>query len=254
MLGRLERNAGELGRAGGKRVHGDADARRNRSANVVAVLVDNVDVGRGAKVHHDCRGAVEGLGCNGVGDAVGAHGLGTRGAQLGHGGGLRSDDDGVCRDAVGHGVPLARELRHHAGKGDRVDRAKREVVHLKEAHQAHVDFVGGKRAVGGHAPRLHQLVSVKQAHGRLRVSHIDSEQHVYSRCRHKRTRTIVYAPPALGCDSFTGTHGLKVINMKELCSTSFSLLFTELPRSILSCAHEAPRHCGVEQSGSSPGS
>ena len=42
--------------------------------------------------------------------------------------------------------------------------------------------------------------------------------------------------------------------MKELCSTSFSLPFTELPRNILSCAHEAPRHCGVEQSGSSPGS
>lgn len=39
--------------------------------------------------------------------------------------------------------------------------------------------------------------------------------------------------------------------MKELCSTRFSLPFTELPRKILSCAHEAPRHCGVEQSGSS---
>ena len=74
----------------------------------------------------------------------------------------------------------------------------------KETHQAHVDLVGGIGAVGGHTPRLHQLVSVKQAHGRLRVSHIDSEQHVYSRCWHKRTRTIVYAPStALGCDLFT---------------------------------------------------
>ena len=204
MLGRLERHAGELSGTGGKRVHGDADARRDRPTNVIAVLVDDVDIGRGAKVHHDRRRAVESLGCDGVGDAVGTYGLGTRRAQLGHGGRLRSDDDGVRGDAVGNGVPLARELRHHASKGDRVDRAEREVVHLKEAHQAHVDLVGGIGAVGGHAPRLHQLVSVKQAHGRLRVSHIDSEQHVYSRCRRKRTRTIVYVPSAaLGCDSFT---------------------------------------------------
>ena len=212
MLGRLERNAGELGGSGGERVHRNADARRNRSANVIAVLVDDVDIGRGAKVHHDRRGAVEGLGSDGVGDAVGTNGLGARRPQLGHGRRLRPDDDGVCRDAVGHGVPFARELRHHTGKGDCVDRAEREVVHLKEAHQAHVDLVGGIGAVGGHTPRLHQLVSVKQAHGRLRVSHIDSEQHVYSRCRRKRTRTIVYAPPAaLGCDSVTviWTEGFK---------------------------------------------
>ena len=49
-----------------------------------------------------------------------------------------------------------------------------------------------------------------------------------------------------------GTKGVQ--DMKELCSTRFSLPFTEVPRNILSCAHEAPRHCGVEQSGSSPGS
>ena len=75
-----------------------------------------------------------------------------------------------------------------------------------------MDLVGGIGAVGGHAPRLHQLVSVKQTHGRLRVSHIDSEQHVYSQCRRKRTRTIVYVPStALGCDSFTvmRTEGFK---------------------------------------------
>ena len=106
MLGRLERNAGELSGTGGKRVHGDADARRNRSANVITVLIDDVDIGRGAKVHHDCRRAVESLGRNGVGDAVGTYGLGTRRAQLGHGGRLRSDDDGVRGDAVGNGVPL----------------------------------------------------------------------------------------------------------------------------------------------------
>ena len=109
-------------------------------------------------------------------------------------------------------MPFARELRHHAGKGDRVDRVERKAVHLKETHQAHMDLVGGIGAVGGHAPRLHQLVSVKQAHGRLRVSHIDSEQHVYSQCWHKGTRTIVYASPtALGCDSFTviGAEGFK---------------------------------------------
>lgn len=156
--------------------------------------------------------AVESLGRNGVGYAVGAHGLGARRAQLGHGGRLRPDDDGVCRDAVGHGVPFARELRHHARKGDRVNRIEREAVHLKETHQAHVDLVGGIGAVGGHTPRLHQLVSVKQAHGRLRISHIDSEQHVYSRCWHKRTRTIVYVPStALGCNSFTviGAEGFK---------------------------------------------
>lgn len=148
--------------------------------------------------------AVESFGRNGVSDAVGTYGLGTRRAQLGHRGRLRSDDDGVCGNAVGHGVPFARELRHHARKGDRVDRVERKAVHLKETHQAHMDLVGGIRAVGGHAPRLHQLVSVKQAHGRLRISHIDSEQHVYSRCWHKRTRTIVYVPStALGCDSFT---------------------------------------------------
>ena len=212
VLGRLERNAGELGGSGGECVHRNADARRDRPTNVITVLVDDVDIGRGAKVHHDRRRAVESLGCDGVGDAVGAHGLGARRTQLGHRGRLRSDDDGVRRDAVGHGVPLARELWHHAGKGDRIDRAEREVVHLKEAHQAHVDFVGGIGAVGGHAPRLHQLVSVKQAHGRLRVTHIDSEQHVYSRCRCKRTRTIVYVPStALGCDSFTaiGAEGVK---------------------------------------------
>ena len=212
MLGRLERHTGELGGTGGKRVHGDADARRDRSANVITVLIDDVDIGRGAKVHHDCRRAVESFGCNGVGDAIGAYGLGTRRAQLGHRGRLRPNDDGVCGNAVGHGVPFARELRHHARKGDRVDRVERKAVHLKETHQAHMDLVGGIRAVGGHAPRLHQLVSVKQAHGRLRVSHIDSEQHVYSQCWHKRTRTIVYAPPtALGCDSFTviGAEGFK---------------------------------------------
>ena len=204
MLGRLERNAGELGGSGGERVHRNADARRNRSTNVITVLIDDVDIGRGAKVHHDCRRAVEGLGRNGVSDAIGAYGLGTRRAQLGHRGRLRPDNDGVRGNAVGHSVPLARELRHHAGEGDRVDRVEREAVHLKEAHQAHMDLVGGIGAVGGHAPRLHQLVSVKQAHGRLRVSHIDSEQHVYSRCWHKRTRTIVYAPStALGRDSFT---------------------------------------------------
>ena len=124
MLGRLERHAGELGGTGGKRVHGDADARRNRSANVIAVLIDDVDIGRGAKVHHDCRRAVESLSCDGVGDAVGTYGLGARRAQLGHGGRLRPNDDGVRRDAVGHGVPLARELRHHASKGNRVDRVE----------------------------------------------------------------------------------------------------------------------------------
>ena len=212
MLGRLERHAGELGGTGGKRVHGDADARRDRSANVITVLIDDVDIGRGAKVHHDRRRAIEGLGSDGVGDAVGTNGLGARRPQLGYGGRLRPDDDGVRGNAVGHGVPLARELRHHARKGDRVDRIERKAVHLKETHQAHMDLVGGIRAVGGHAPRLHQLVSVKQAHGRLRVSHIDSEQHVYSQCWHKRTRTIVYAPPtALGCDSFTviGAEGFK---------------------------------------------
>ncbi len=32
--------------------------------------------------------------------------------------------------------------------------------------------------------------------------------------------------------------------MKELCSTRFSLPFTELPRNILSCAHEAPSIAG----------
>lgn len=141
---------------------------------------------------------------NGVGDAVGAYGLGACRTQLGHGGSLRPNDDGVRGNAVGYGVPLARELWHHAGKSDRVDRIERKAVHLKETHQAHVDLVGGIGAVGGHAPRLHQLVSVKQAHGRLRVSHIDSEQHIYSQRWHKRTRTIVYAPStALGCDSFT---------------------------------------------------
>ena len=204
MLGRLERHAGELGGAGGKRIHGDADARRDRSANVITVLIDDVDIGCGAKVHHDRRCAVEGLGRNGVGDAIGTYGLGTRRAQLGHGGRLRPNDDGVCGNAVGHGMPFARELRHHARKGDSVDRVERKAVHLKKTHQAHMDLICGIGAVGGHAPRLHQLVSVKQAHGRLRVSHIDSEQHVYSRFRHKRTRTIVYVlSTALGCDSFT---------------------------------------------------
>ena len=203
MLGRLERHASELGGTCGKRVHGDADTRRDRSANVITVLIDDVDIGRGAKVHHDRRRAVESFGRNGVGDAVGTHGLGARRAQLGHRGRLRPDDDGIRGNAVGHGVPLARELRHHAGKGDRVDRIERKAVHLKETHQAHVDLVGGIGAVGGHTPRLHQLVPVKQAHGRLRVSHIDSEQHVYSRCRRKRTRTIVYVPSApLYRDSF----------------------------------------------------
>ena len=191
-------------RTGGNRVHGDANARRDRSANVITVLIDDVDIGRGAKVHHDCRRAVESFGRNGVGDAIGTYGPGARRAQLGHRGRLRPDDDGVRGNAVGHGVPFARELRHHAGEGDRVDRVERKAVHLKETHQAHMDLVGGIGAVGGHAPRLHQLVSVKQAHGRLRVSHIDSEQHVYSQCWHKRTRTIVYVlSAALSCDSFT---------------------------------------------------
>ncbi len=43
VFGRLERHAGELGGTGGKRVHGDADARRNRPANVITVLIDDVD-------------------------------------------------------------------------------------------------------------------------------------------------------------------------------------------------------------------
>ena len=77
VLGRLERHAGELGGTGGKRVHGDADARRDRSASVIAVLVDDIDIGCGAKVHHDRRRAVEGLSRDGVGDAVGTHGLGA---------------------------------------------------------------------------------------------------------------------------------------------------------------------------------
>lgn len=67
-----------LAARGGKRVHGDADARRDRSANVITVLIDDVDIGRGAKVHHDCRRAVESLGRNGVGDAIGTYGLGAR--------------------------------------------------------------------------------------------------------------------------------------------------------------------------------
>ena len=77
MLGRLERNAGELGGAGGERVHRNADARRNRSANVIAALVDDINIGCGAKVHHDRRRAVEGFSCDGIGDAVGTHGLGA---------------------------------------------------------------------------------------------------------------------------------------------------------------------------------
>ena len=40
-------------------------------------------------------------------DAIGAYGLGTRRAQLGHRGRLRPNDDGVCGNAVGHGVPFA---------------------------------------------------------------------------------------------------------------------------------------------------
>lgn len=82
VLGRLERNAGELGGSGGERVHRNADARRNRSANVIAVLVDDVDIGCGAKVHNDRRGAVEGLGSDGVGDAVGTNGLRARRRSL----------------------------------------------------------------------------------------------------------------------------------------------------------------------------
>ncbi len=67
-------------------------------------------------------------------------------------------------------------------------------------------------------------------------------------------RAPLYTPPtAPRLRSFT-VIGLRGLNMKELCSTRFSLPFTELPRNILSCAYEAPRHCGVEQSGSSPGS
>ncbi len=46
VLGRLERNAGELGGSGGERVHRNADARRNRSTNVITVLVDDVDISR----------------------------------------------------------------------------------------------------------------------------------------------------------------------------------------------------------------
>ncbi len=82
VLRRLERHAGELGGTGGKRVHGDADTRRDRSTNVIAVLIDDVDIGRGAKVHHDCRRAVESLGRNGVGDAIGTYGRGRAARSL----------------------------------------------------------------------------------------------------------------------------------------------------------------------------
>ena len=71
-------------------------------------------------------------------------------------------------------MPLAREFGHYAGKSDGFDLAKVEAGHAKVALKAHVDLVGREGAIGGHAPGVDKAVSVKQAEGGLRVSHIHS--------------------------------------------------------------------------------
>ena len=174
----LERDAGELGGARGEGVHGDADAGGDGAADVVAARVNHVHVGGGAKVHHNSGRAVEGLRRHGVGDAVGAHLCGVGGVYLGDHLRVRANLDHARAQLGGHGAPLARELRNHAGKADGAHARKREAAHLEVAQQADEDLVLGKGAVRGHAPRLEQLVLVKKAQGGLRVSHVDCEQHM----------------------------------------------------------------------------
>ena len=116
-----------------KRVHRDAKAWRDGPADVVAAVVHDIDVGCRAKVDHDGRSAVELLRSDGVGDAVCADLGGARSIHAYDVRSLRAHCHDVLRDALRHGAPFARELRHHPGEGDGIDALKSQVVNAQVA-------------------------------------------------------------------------------------------------------------------------
>ena len=159
--------------AGEERVHRDLDPRREHPAHVLPLRRDDVEVRGRPEVDGDARRAVAVARGDRVHDPVGADLV--RVVVSNRDPGLRAgadDEDLRLRPALREELELAHERRHRRGEADAVDRV--EVEHLPEQR---AELVAGAAGVGGEPPLLGQPVAVVEAEDRLRVAHVDGQEH-----------------------------------------------------------------------------
>ena len=169
----------ELGGTRRQGLHGDLDAGSDRTAHVVAVGVDDIEVGRGAEVDDHDRRAIPLAAGNGVDDAIGAHLGGVLHGDTHAGARAGPDHEGHESEvALAHLRPLHGKARDDRGDGHLVDHFARTLVaQRQETDQEPGDLIAGAVPHGGQAPMLDDLAAVHEADDGLRVANVHSEKH-----------------------------------------------------------------------------
>lgn len=154
---------------------------RDDAAHEAALLVDNLDVGRGAQVDDHDRRALELDGGNGVSHAVGAD-LGWvvvahREPRLDAG----PHDDGLAPgDASRDARPALGKRRHDRGDNHVIARRNVDIVELELPDERKPHLIGGVLRARREDPVGHELLALEEAHGGLRVSDVHGQKHAFS--------------------------------------------------------------------------
>ena len=171
---------GESGGAARERLHRDLDAGGDRAADIVALGVHDVEVGRRAEVDDDQRRSVGLEAGHCIGDAIGAD-LG-RVPEQDTNAGAHAGPQHERREAqvlLAHRHPLRGEARHDRSNGHLVDRLPQtQPEQREEALQQTGHLVACAVSDRGNAPVAGKDTGVHEADHGLRVADIDHEQHV----------------------------------------------------------------------------
>ena len=173
-LGGAEGDLAEPRRAREERVHRDLDPRREHAAGELARRRDDVEVGRGAEVDDDRRGAVALARRHGVGDPVGPDlarvVVADRHAGRRRPGPSTSSSTPAQRSAKASYSPTSRGT-------DEQRTIPSSVESSTSAAQQHRQLVGGLRRVGADPELRAELVALEETEDGLRVADVDREQH-----------------------------------------------------------------------------